>query len=46
MRREIDKQMGLHRDGQNWDLAEQDLEQRRMVFWEIYSTEIFMVSLR
>jgi hypothetical protein len=37
--------MGLHRDGGRWNLDEREVEQRRMVFWELYTTDIFNVSV-
>ncbi|WVF67474.1 hypothetical protein IAT40_002230 [Kwoniella sp. CBS 6097] len=36
--------MGLHRDGAKWGLTNKELHDRRRVFWEAHSSEIFMVS--
>lgn len=38
-------QMGLHRDGQSWNLSEEDLNNRRKVFWEAFSHDVFLVCL-
>jgi hypothetical protein len=38
--------MGLHRDGGRWNLDEREVEQRRMVFWELYTTDIFNVRVQ
>ncbi|GFZ46004.1 hypothetical protein JCM24511_03738 [Saitozyma sp. JCM 24511] len=34
--------MGLHRDGQSWNLSAEDLNLRRRVFWEAFSTDVFL----
>ncbi|KAL1408563.1 hypothetical protein Q8F55_005376 [Vanrija albida] len=34
--------MGLHRDGQSWNLSEEDLNNRRKVFWEAFSHDVFL----
>ncbi|OCF40130.1 hypothetical protein I317_06081 [Kwoniella heveanensis CBS 569] len=36
--------MGLHRDGAEWGLPDKELNDRRRVFWEAHSSEIFMVG--
>ncbi|KAJ9635687.1 hypothetical protein H2204_005647 [Knufia peltigerae] len=36
--------MGLHRDGESWNLSEKDLEDRRRTFWEAYSTDVLISS--
>ncbi|KAE8540859.1 hypothetical protein D1P53_002211 [Cryptococcus gattii VGV] len=36
--------MGLHRDGQRWGLPEHIIEERRRVFWESYSADIFQAN--
>lgn len=36
--------MGLHRDGGKWNLADEVVEDRRRVFWECRSAEVFQVS--
>ena len=36
--------MGLHRDGQSWNLKETVLEERRQVFWECRSAELFQAN--
>lgn len=36
--------MGLHRDGQSWDLSTKDLNNRRRTFWEAYSTDVLISS--
>ena len=33
--------MGLHRDGHSWRLSPADLNQRRRVFWDIYSCDVY-----
>jgi hypothetical protein len=35
--------MGLHRDGAAWGLSEEDLEERRWIFWETHTEETFQV---
>ncbi|GFZ52287.1 hypothetical protein JCM24511_10060 [Saitozyma sp. JCM 24511] len=37
--------MGLHRDGARWNLPPNVVEERRRVFWESHSADIFQVSL-
>jgi hypothetical protein len=37
-------QMGLHRDGGKWNLPDEVVEDRRRVFWECRSAEVFQVS--
>lgn len=34
--------MGLHRDGQSWDLSTKELNNRRRTFWESYSTDVLI----
>ncbi|EJT45626.1 hypothetical protein A1Q1_05775 [Trichosporon asahii var. asahii CBS 2479] len=34
--------MGLHRDGRTWKLSPHDLNDRRQVFWDAYSQDIFL----
>ncbi|EAL20713.1 hypothetical protein CNBE0780 [Cryptococcus deneoformans B-3501A] len=36
--------MGLHRDGARWDLDPELVEQRRRVFWECHSADIFQAN--
>ncbi|WWC94364.1 hypothetical protein V866_001206 [Kwoniella sp. B9012] len=36
--------MGLHRDGARWNLPQEVVEERRRVFWEIYSVDIFQAN--
>ncbi|KIR32977.1 hypothetical protein I352_04916 [Cryptococcus deuterogattii MMRL2647] len=36
--------MGLHRDGQRWDLPDHIIEERRRIFWESYSADIFQAN--
>lgn len=36
--------MGLHRDGHVWKLNPEEVEQRRRIFWDVYITDVFMVS--
>ena len=36
--------MGLHRDGQSWNLKQAVLEERRQVFWECRSAELFQAN--
>ena len=36
--------MGLHRDGQSWNLSPKDLNDRRRTFWETYSTDVLISS--
>ncbi|WVQ83747.1 hypothetical protein IAT38_005891 [Cryptococcus sp. DSM 104549] len=36
--------MGLHRDGARWNLPEDVVEERRQVFWECYTIEIFQAN--
>ncbi|CAL5868253.1 uncharacterized protein PFLUO_LOCUS2477 [Penicillium psychrofluorescens] len=36
--------MGLHRDGQSWNLSPKDLNNRRRTFWETYSTDVLISS--
>ena len=38
-------QMGLHRDGHTWNLDEREVDKRRRLFWDIHTSDIFMVSL-
>jgi hypothetical protein len=33
--------MGLHRDGERWNLSPQDLDDRRRIFWECHTTDVF-----
>lgn len=33
--------MGLHRDGESWDLSTEDVNNRRRVFWEVFSHDVF-----
>ena len=35
--------MGLHRDGGKWNLPDEVVEDRRRVFWECRSAEVFQV---
>ena len=37
-------QMGLHRDGEKWNLPADVVEERRRVFWHCRSAEVFQVS--
>jgi hypothetical protein len=37
--------MGLHRDGGKWNLPDEVVEDRRRVFWECRSAEVFQVRL-
>lgn len=32
--------LGLHRDGTNWNLGEEEAEKRRIVFWEIHNHDV------
>ncbi|KIW23660.1 uncharacterized protein PV07_11842 [Cladophialophora immunda] len=34
--------MGLHRDGESWNLSSKDLNDRRRTFWETYSTDVLI----
>lgn len=34
--------MGLHRDGKTWKLSRTDLNDRRQVFWDAFSQDIFL----
>ncbi|RSH80750.1 hypothetical protein EHS25_007086 [Saitozyma podzolica] len=34
-------QMGLHRDGAKWNLPAETVEERRRVFWETYTIDVF-----
>ncbi|GMK58493.1 hypothetical protein CspeluHIS016_0505250 [Cutaneotrichosporon spelunceum] len=36
--------MGLHRDGQRWHLPPDILEERRRVFWECHTADIFQAN--
>jgi hypothetical protein len=36
--------MGLHRDGQRWNLTPELVEERRRIFWETHSAEIFQAN--
>lgn len=36
--------MGLHRDGQGWNLSVKDLNNRRRTFWDAYSTDVLISS--
>ncbi len=36
--------MGLHRDGQKWNLLPDAVEERRRVFWECHSAEVFQAN--
>ena len=36
--------MGLHRDGGKWNLPDEVVEDRRRVFWECRSAEVFQAS--
>lgn len=38
-----ERQMGLHRDGGKWNLPDEVVEDRRRVFWECRSAEVFQV---
>lgn len=33
--------MGMHRDGDRWNLPQDVAEERRKVFWECHSADIF-----
>ncbi len=33
--------MGLHRDGERWNLSPQELDDRRRIFWECHTTDVF-----
>jgi hypothetical protein len=37
--------MGLHRDGGKWNLPDEVVEDRRRVFWECRSAEVFQVRI-
>lgn len=34
-------QMGMHRDGQNWGLPDNILDERRRIFWETHAEDTF-----
>ena len=36
--------MGMHRDGSRWNLPPEVVEERRMVFWEAHTMDVFQVS--
>ncbi|WVR05539.1 hypothetical protein IAU60_002557 [Kwoniella sp. DSM 27419] len=36
--------MGLHRDGERWNLPHNVVEERRRLFWECHSAEIFQAN--
>ncbi|OXG79806.1 hypothetical protein C345_05536 [Cryptococcus neoformans A2-102-5] len=36
--------MGLHRDGEKWNLPPEVVEERRRIFWESHSAEIFQAN--
>ncbi|WWD21848.1 hypothetical protein CI109_106336 [Kwoniella shandongensis] len=36
--------MGLHRDGARWNLPEEVVEERRRVFWEAHTIEVFQAN--
>nr|XP_018266025.1 uncharacterized protein I303_02403 [Kwoniella dejecticola CBS 10117]OBR88183.1 hypothetical protein I303_02403 [Kwoniella dejecticola CBS 10117] len=36
--------MGLHRDGEKWNLPTEVVEERRRIFWESHSAEIFQAN--
>nr|XP_019009006.1 uncharacterized protein I206_06694 [Kwoniella pini CBS 10737]OCF47787.1 hypothetical protein I206_06694 [Kwoniella pini CBS 10737] len=36
--------MGLHRDGEKWNLPSDVIEERRRIFWESHSAEIFQAN--
>ncbi|OCF31477.1 hypothetical protein I316_06879 [Kwoniella heveanensis BCC8398] len=36
--------MGLHRDGEKWNLPPKVVEERRRIFWESHSAEIFQAN--
>jgi hypothetical protein len=40
----LNKQAGLHRDGTRWGLPDVQVEERRRVFWEAHTTDVFQVS--
>ena len=33
--------MGLHRDGEQWNLSDAELNQRRRVYWETYNLDVW-----
>jgi hypothetical protein len=33
--------MGLHRDGQKWNILPSTLDSRRRVFWEVWMADVF-----
>ncbi|ORY30771.1 hypothetical protein BCR39DRAFT_598252 [Naematelia encephala] len=41
---QIAQAMGLHRDGQRWNLPQDVVEERRQVFWECHSAEVFQAN--
>ncbi|CED84351.1 Zn(2)-C6 fungal-type DNA-binding domain [Phaffia rhodozyma] len=36
--------MGMHRDGQKWNLPPETIEERRRLFWETYTVEVFQAN--
>ncbi|WWC65511.1 uncharacterized protein I303_108129 [Kwoniella dejecticola CBS 10117] len=40
----LSQAMGLHRDGARWNLPAEVVEERRRVFWESYSSDIFQAN--
>ncbi|OCF30850.1 hypothetical protein I317_05061 [Kwoniella heveanensis CBS 569] len=40
----LSQAMGLHRDGARWNLSPEVVEERRRVFWESFSVDIFQAN--
>lgn len=36
--------MGIHRDGVRWNLPEEDIEERRIVFWNMQAADTFQAN--
>lgn len=38
-------EMGLHRDGSRWNLPDDVVDERRRVFWEAHTADVFQVRI-
>lgn len=36
--------MGVHRDGMRWNLAPEDVEERRLLFWNMHAADVFQAN--
>lgn len=36
--------MGVHRDGMRWNLSPEDVEERRLLFWNMNAADVFQAN--